>query len=171
MAGRQRSSLHLEKGSWRLEARTTAAAFLVLILLGTLSWLCLSQASKVSTTRRNIWEKEAEIKRLQRENAQVLAEVVELISVSHLESMALGLGYAPAEDRRYLEVPDYPIGASGIGLALASGLDESAPSRLSERPAPQESTEQEEGSGVHRRVARWWEKVLSQFTAWARMEP
>ena len=54
MASSQKRSLHLEKGSWRLEARTTAAVLLVLTLLGLLSWLCLSQASKVSTVRHSI---------------------------------------------------------------------------------------------------------------------
>ncbi len=163
--------MHLEKGTWRMEARTTAAALLVLTLLGVLSWLCLSQASKVSTTRRRIWEKEAQIEQLQRENAQMLAGVVELLSFSRLESAALGLGYAPAEKRRYLEVPDYPVGVSGVGLAVAPALDEGDSSGRAERLAPQESGEQEEASGIHRRVARWWEKVLSQFVAWARTEP
>ncbi len=160
MASSQKRSLRLEKGSWRLEARTTAAVLLVLTLLGLLSWLCLSQASKVSTVRHRIWEKEAKIERLQRENAESLAEVTELISVSRLEDVALGLGYGPAEERRYLDVPGYPGGVSGGGLAAAPRPDESAV------VAPGESRRLEGGG-----VARWWEKVVSQFVAWAGTQP
>jgi len=160
MASSQKRSLRLEKGSWRLEARTTAAVLLVLTLLGLLSWLCLSQASKVSTVRHRIWEKEAKIERLQRENAESLAEVTELISVSRLEDVALGLGYGPAEERRYLDVPGYPGGVSGGGLAAAPRPDESA------LVAPGESRSLEGGG-----VARWWKKVVSQFVAWAGTQP
>ena len=159
MASSQKRSLRLEKGSWRLEARTTAAVLLVLTLLGLLSWLCLSQASKVSTVRHRIWEKEAEIERLQRENAESLAEVTELISVSRLEDVALGLGYGPPEGRRYLDVPGYPGGVSGGGLAAAPRPDENAIIVL------------EEPRGEPPGVARWWKKVVSQFVAWAGTQP
>ena len=160
MASSQKRSLRLEKGSWRLEARTTAAVLLVLTLLGSLSWLCLSQASKVSTVRHSIWKKEAKIERLQRENAESLAEVTELIGVSRLEDVALRLGYGPAEERRYLDVPGYPGGVSGGGLAAAPRPDESA------LVAPEESRRLEGGG-----VARWWKKVVSQFVAWAGTQP
>ena len=160
MASSQKRSLRLEKGSWRLEARTTAAVPLILTLLGSLSWLCLSQASKVSAARYRMWEKEAEIERLQRENAESLAEVTELISVSRLEDVALGSGYGPAEERRYLDVPGYPGGVSGGGLAAAPRLDESA------LIAPEESRSLEGGG-----VGRWWKKVVSQFVAWAGTQP
>ena len=159
MASSQKRSLHLEKGSWRLEARTTAAVLLVLTLLGSLSWLCLSQASKVSTVRHSIWKKEAEIGRLQRENAESLAEVTELIGVSRLEDVALGSGYSPAEERRYLDVSGYPGGVSGGGLAAAPRPDENAIIVL------------EEPRGEPPGVARWWEKVVSQFVAWAGTQP
>jgi hypothetical protein len=159
MDSSQKRSLRLEKGSWRLEAKTTAGILLVLALLGLLSWICLIQASKVSTTNYRIWAKAAEKERLQRENAELLAEVVEMLNVSHLEDVALGLGYGHAEERRYLDVPGYPGGASRGGLAVAPSLDESAV------VAP------EEPSGESRGVARWWEKLISQFVAWAEMQP
>jgi len=159
MASSQKRSLRLEKGSWRLEAKTTAGILLVLALLGLLSWICLSQASKVSTVRYSIRKKEAEIGRLQRENAESLAEVTELINVSHLEDVALGLGYGPAEERRYLDVPGYPGDVLRGRLAEALSMDESAV------VAP------EEPSGESRGVAQWWEKLLSQFVAWAEMQP
>jgi hypothetical protein len=175
MASRQWSSLRLEKGSWRLEAKTTAGILLVLTLLGLLSWLCLAQASKVSTTRYRIWEKQAEKARLQRENAELLAEVTELLSVPRLEDVALGLGYAPPEERRYLDVPGYPGGVSGGGvlslskggLAAAPRLDASAVVALEEpRGLPLAS-----GGPGGVSVARWWEKVISQFVAWAGAQP
>ncbi len=170
MASSQKRSLRLEKGSWRLETKVTAGSLLVIALLGLLSWLCLSQASKVSSVRYRIWEKKVKIERLQRENAESLAEVTELISVSRLENMALGLGYGPAEVRRYLDVPGYPGGVSGGGLAAAPGPDESAvavsPVGANYRVAPEESGGLE-GSGV----ARWWKKVVSQFVAWTGTQP
>jgi hypothetical protein len=114
----------------------------------------------VSTARYRIWEKEAEIERLQRENAELLAEAAEQLNVSHLENMALELGYLPAEDRRYLDVPGYPGGVSGGGLAAAPRTGENAV------VAPEEPR----GLGGSS-VARWWEKVISQFVAWAGTQP
>jgi len=157
MAGSQKRSWRLEKGSWRLEARTTAGVLLVLTLLGLLSWLCLAQASKVSTVRYHIGEKEAERERLQRGNAELLAEVMERLNVSHLENMALESGYVPAGELRYLDVPGYPGGVSGGGLAVATKDAVVAP----------EEPRGLGGSGV----ARWWGKVLSQFVAWAGTQP
>ena len=159
MASRQRRSLRLERGAWRLEARTTAGILLVLTLLGLLSWLCLSQASKVSTARYRMWEKEGEIERLQRENAESLGEVMEMLNISHLEGVALELGYAPPEKRRYLDIPGYPGGVSRGGLAPAPRPDESVV------VAPEEAGDEPLG------VARWWEKVISQFVAWAGKQP
>lgn len=160
MASRQKRSLRLERGSWRVEARTTAGILLVLTLLGLLSWFCLAQASKISTVRYRIWEKEAERERLQRENAQLLAEVTELLSVPRLENMALGLGYVPAEERWYLDVLGHPTGVSGGGLAAAPRPDESTVA------APEEPRELWGGG-----VARWWKRVISQFVAWAGTQP
>jgi hypothetical protein len=157
MAGSQKRSLRLEKGSWRLEAGTTAGILLILTLLALLSWLCLAQASKVSTVRYRIGEKEVERERLQRQNAALLAEVMERVNVSHLEDMALASGYVPAGGLRYLDVPGYPGGVSRGGLAVATENAVVA----SEEPRGLE------GSGV----ARWWEKVLSQFVAWAGTQP
>jgi hypothetical protein len=159
MVSGRKNSLRLEKRSWRLEAKTTVGILLILTLLGLLSWLCLSQASKVSAARHRIWEKEAEKGRLQRENAELLAEVVEKVSVSHLENMALGLGYVAPEERRYLDVPGYPAGVSGGGLAAAPRPAESAVVALEEP--------RDEPLGL----ARWWEKVISQFVAWAGAQP
>jgi len=157
MAGSQKRSWRLEKGSWRLEARTTAGILLVLTLLGLLSWLCLAQASKVSTVRYHIGEKEAERERLQRGNAELLAEVMERLNVSHLENMALESGYVSAGELRYLDVPGYPGGVSGGGLTVATKDAVVAP----------EEPRGLGGSGV----ARWWGKVLSQFVAWAGTQP
>jgi cell division protein FtsB len=167
MASGQRSSLRLERGSWRLEARTTAGILLVLALLGLLCWLCVAQASKVSTTRHRIWEKEAEKERLQRKNAELLSEVIELASVPRLENIALGLGYVPPEERRYLGLSDYPTGVSRGGLAAAPRPDESADVALEEPRGLPPASGGPGGGGV----ARWWEKVISQFVAWVGTQP
>lgn len=140
-----------------MEARTTAGILLVLTLLGLLSWLCLAQASKVSTVRYHIGEKEAERERLQRENAELLTEVMERLNVSHLENIALESGYIPAGELRYLDVPGYPGGVSGGGLAVATKDAVVAP----------EEPKGLGGSGM----ARWWGKVISQFVAWAGTQP
>ena len=159
MANRQRGALRVEKESWRLEAKGTVGILLVLSLLGLLCWLCLAQASKVSTAKHRIWAKEAEKERLQRKNADLLAEVMELASLPRLENMALGLGYVPPEERRYLGLSDYPTGVSRGGLAAAARPDESAVAAL-----------EESGDEPHG-IARWWEKVISQFVAWAGTQP
>ncbi len=161
MANRQESSLRLEKGSWRLEAKTTAGILLVLTMLGLLSWLCLTQASKVSAADYRIWEKRAKKAGIQRENAALLAEVMELVSVPRLENIALGLGYvspSPVE-RRYLAVSGYPGSVSGDRLTVASWPDESAVT------APEKPRDESLG------VSGWWQKVISQFVAWAGTQP
>lgn len=170
MASSQMRSLPhcLERGSWRFEAKTTAWVLLVLTLLGLIGWLCLTQASQVSTARYHLREKEEEKGRLQRENAELLAEIVEMLSIPRLEARARELGYAPAEGLQYLDVPDYPAactelrrsnGVSGGGLAAVPRLDESAVVAL------------EEPGHKPLNVARWWERVISQFVAWAGTQP
>ena len=161
-----------------MEVRATAGSLLVIALLGLLSWLCLIQASNVSNVEHNIWKKEVEIGQLQQENAESLAEVVEMLSVSRLEGRALELGYISAEERRYLDVPGYPGGASGGGLAAAPRMDENAVTVspvgpnyrvvLEEpRGLPPASSGGLGGGGV----ARWWEKVVSQFVSWGGTQP
>lgn len=150
----------LERGTWRLEAKTTARILLVLILLGLLGWLCLTQASQVSTARYRIWEKEAEKARLQRQNAELLAEIAAMLSIPHLEAEAQHSGYAPAEGIQYLDVPDYfDVGASRGGLAAVLRLDEGMVVSL------------EEHRNKPLSVARWLEEVISQFVAWAGGQP
>ena len=160
-SSQMRSSPHcLERGSWRLEAKTTASILLVLTLLGLLGWLCLTQASQVSTARYRLRGKEEEKARLQRENAELLPEIVEMLSITRLEARARDLGYAPAAGLQYLDVPDYPADSvSRGGLATVPRLDESAIVAL------------EEPGDKPLGVARWWEEVISQFVAWAGTQP
>ncbi|MBC8264454.1 MAG: hypothetical protein H8E47_10070 [Anaerolineales bacterium] len=159
MANRQKSSLRLEKGSWRLEAKTTAGILLVLTILGLLSWLCLTQASKVFATDYRVREKTARKARIQRENAALLAEALEMASVPRLENIALGLGYIYPVERRYLTISGHPAEVAGGGLAVASRPDESAVVAMEEP--------RDESLGV----AGWWQKVVSQFVAWAGTQP
>jgi hypothetical protein len=114
----------------------------------------------VSTIRYRIWEKEKEKARLQRENAELLAEIAEMMSVSRLVNKTLELGYVPAEGLQYLYVLDYPTDdVPGTGRASVFGLDESAAVVL------------EESSDEPLGVARWWDVVISQFIAWAGTQP
>ena len=150
----------LERGSWRLEAKTTAWILLILTVLGLLGWLCLTQASQVSTARYGIWEKEAEKVRLQRRNAELLAEIAAMLSVPHLTARAQSSGYAPAEALEYLDVPDHlGGGVSRGGLATAPRPDEGSFVSL------------EEHRNKPLGVARWLEEAISQFVAWAGAQP
>ncbi|MGA9348874.1 MAG: hypothetical protein WBW48_08720 [Anaerolineae bacterium] len=162
MASSQMRSLphRLERGAWRLEAKTTAWILLVLTLLGLLGWLCLTQASQVSMARYHLWEKETEKARLQRQNAELLAEIAEMLSVSCLEAKARDSGYTLAEGLRYLCVLDYPAdSASRGGLAAVA------------RPVEGTVVSLEEHEDKSLGVTRWWEEVISQFVAWAGAQP
>jgi hypothetical protein len=149
----------LERGAWRLEARTTAWILLVLTLLGLLGWLCLTQASQVSTARYRLWEKGREKARLQRQNAELLAEIAEVLSVSRLEGTALERGYTATEGPRYLYVFDYPADTASRGSAAVARPDEGT------------VVSSEEHENKPRGVTRWWEEVISQFVAWAGAQP
>ena len=153
-------SFHLEKGTWRLEAKTTVRILLVLILLGLLSWLCLNQASRVSTIGHRIWEKERKVERLQQKNAKLVDEITEMLSVFDLMDRAIRSGYTSAEGLHYLDVSGYPAGhLSEAGLAPVPRLDESTD------VAVEESGDEPLG------VARWLEEAISQFAAWAGAQP
>jgi hypothetical protein len=149
----------LEREAWRLEARTTAWILLVLTLLGLLGWLCLTQASQVSTARYRLWEKGREKARLQRQNAELLADIAEVLSVSRLEGTALERGYAATEGPRYLHVLDCPADTASRGSAAVARPDEGTVVSL------------EEHEDAPLGVTRWWEEVISQFVAWAGAQP
>jgi hypothetical protein len=150
----------LERGAWRLEAKTTAWILLVLTLLGLLGWLCLTQASQVSTARYRLWEKETEKARLQRQNAELLADVAGMLSVSHLKDELLVRGYIAAERPRYLYVLDYPADSASVGRSAAVA-----------RPDKGTVVSLEEHENKPLGVARWWEEVISQFVTWAGAQP
>jgi hypothetical protein len=147
MAGNRMHSSRLARGSWRLEAKTTARILLVLTLLGLLGWLCLTQASKVSALRYRIWQKEAEKARLQRENTELLAEMVDMLSVSRLEAKALELGYTHA------------VGIECLDMSEAPRLDESSVVVV------------EEPRDKPLGILQWLKEVISQLVARAGMEP
>ena len=155
----QKRSPRVKQGSWQVQTRAMLGSLLVIALLGLLSWLCLIQSSEVSSAEYRIWQKELGIDLLQRKNAESLAEVTEMLSGSRLEGRALELDYVFAEERRYLDVPGYPLGGSGEGLMAASRMDSGA-ILAPEQPRSEPLS-----------VARWWEKVVAQFATWARVKP
>jgi len=160
MNRRGKRFLRLEKEPWRLEAKATAKILLVLTVLGILSWLCLSQSSKVAVLNYSIRDKELEKARLQRENDELLAEIMELASVSRLEDMTLGLGYVPVDEVRYVDIPGYIPGDASRESVVAEpmlGINTSV--------APENSKEEPTG------ISRWWNRVVSQFVAWTKAQP
>ena len=162
MASSQMRSLphRLGRGAWRLEAKATAWILLVLTLLGLLGWLCLTQASQVSTARYRLWEKETEKARLQRQNAELLAEVAEMLSVACLETKARDAGYTPAEGVRYLHVLNYYADSTSRGgLAAVARPDEGTAVSLEEH--------EDKSLGI----TRWWREIVSQFAVWAKAQP
>jgi hypothetical protein len=168
MASGQKHSLRLERENWRLESKTTAKILLVLVGFGVLSWLSLTQTSKVSSARYRILNKQAQQACLQRENAELLGGIMEMVEVSDLEKRALGSGYVPADSVRYLTVPGYSPartelrrsdGVSRGEMGVAVRLEEKA-------PVPQEEVGQD--AILPYSVSWLWNKVISQFEDWVR---
>ena len=160
-----------------MESKTTAKILLVLVGFGVLSWLSLTQTSKVSSARYRILNKQAEQACLQRENAELLGGIMEMVEVSDLEKLALGFGYVPAERVRYLTVPGYSPartelrrsdGVSRGEMGVAARLrPEAQPEGLEEEaPVPKEEVGQD---GILPYSVSWlWNKVISQFKDWMR---
>jgi len=120
----------------------------------------LTQASQVSTARYRLWEKETEKAGLQRQNAELLAEVAEMLSVACLETKARDAGYTPAEGVRYLHVLNYYADSTSRGgLAAVARPDEGTVVSLEEH--------EDKSLGI----TRWWREIVSQFAVWAKAQP
>jgi len=163
MASRQKRSLHLEREDWRLESKTTAKILLVLVGFGVLCWLSLTQTSKVASARYDILRKQAEQASLQRENAELLGGIMEMVKVSDLGNLALRLGYVHADRVRYLNVPGYFPAHAGLRRTDAVSGGTMAPGvRFEEKT----SVSQEGAHDASRGVSWLWNKVVSQFKDW-----
>lgn len=166
MAGRQKRSFRLERENWRLGSKTTAKILLVLVGFGVLSWLSLAQTSKVYSARYNILKKQAQQASLQRQNAELAAEIMEMLEVSELGERALGSGYVFADRVRYLNVPGYApasmdLRRSGAGSASEKGMVVGWEKKT---PTPQEEVGQDDN--LSHGVSGWWNRLMSQFEDW-----
>ena len=126
---------------WKLQGRSAIGVLLVLLALSLLGWIYLTQASYVATTSRRVQKLEREKARLEQENLQLMTEIAELESVNRLAARAAELGF------------------------VAAPIEESEFLVVADMPPVQIS---ETDSGVP--VARWWDSVAAQFTAWAQVQ-
>ena len=168
MASRQKRSLHLARENWRLESKTTAKILLVLVGFGVLSWLSLTQTSKVASTRYRILKKQAERAYLQRENAESVAQIMEMVQVADLEKQALELGYVFADRVRYLKVPGYAPAHNEAGEQGSRGAEEQGSRGAEEQRSggAGDNVPQHPGTSAPLHLSRLWHKVISQFEEW-----
>ena len=132
----------IKNSRWKLEGRSAIGILLILLVLSLLGWIYLTQASYVATTSRRVQELEAEKLRLQQENLQLMAEIAELESVTRLAHRAKELGFTVAA----VEDAEFLL--------------------VAEIPQLQDPISNGDSA-----VARWWNDVAAQFTAWSQVEP
>ena len=77
----------------KLEGRATAGMLIIFLVLSLLGWIYLTQASHVATTSRRNQDLEAEKARLHQDNMELMVEITEYESVSHLAARAQELGF------------------------------------------------------------------------------
>jgi len=92
---------------------------LILTLIGLLAGLYLFQASEIAAAGRRIEALRQRRDELRRENAELLDQIARESSFQQLYARALKLGFAPATQVEYLEVPAIPPDTT---LALRSQL-------------------------------------------------
>lgn len=132
-----------------MNLRGTPALLAVIVVMGLVGWLYLSQASEVTETTRRIRELRQQKEELQRRNDQLAYDVARLASVDRLEERARELGYVAVWEARFLAVNDYPVqGEDTTVEAMASARDGSAERTTSSA------------------VVNWWETIAGQFEVW-----
>ncbi|NOX62507.1 MAG: hypothetical protein GXP42_11280 [Chloroflexi bacterium] len=123
----QRSSLtalwpsqagHLGRNQ-RTRPQQTILAIALIVGVTLVLCLYLYQTSRITVTEYTITSLQSEYQRLQRENANLLAQYAEAQSLRQMDERALKAGYGPASDVRYVEIspfmptPDAPLVAQG----------------------------------------------------------
>jgi|Deesub1362A_J573_1020465.scaffolds.fasta_scaffold02681_3 cell division protein FtsL len=121
-----RSLSHCVKRGF-IERRTTLSLLLIFAMVGFIVLISLFQASQMNARSLRIIELKRKKARLEVENAQLLLEIAELMSVSRLEERAEKMGFVFPERIEYLPVYDYPPES-----ALSEGLSPSSPRFLDE---------------------------------------
>ncbi len=122
----------------------------VIVIMGLVGWMYLSQASEVTETTRRIRELRQQKEELQRQNDQLAYDIARLASVDRLEKRARELGYVAVWEARFLVVADYPTQKEDT-LAEKTALAQDSPAEHTTSPA----------------VVGWWKSIASQFEAWA----
>jgi type II secretory pathway pseudopilin PulG len=133
-----------------INLRGTPALLVVIVVMGLVGWLYLSQASEATETTRRIRELRQQKEELQRQNDQLTYDVARLASVDRLEERARELGYVTVWEARFLVVTDYPVqGGDTTVEAMASAQNGSAERKTSSA------------------VVSWWKTIAGQFEVWA----
>lgn len=83
----------------------------ILVAFSLLGWVYLTQASFVAVTSRRVQELEAEKKRLQEQNLELMVEIAGLESVTRLSRRAQELGFVSAslDETEFLAVAEPQI--------------------------------------------------------------
>jgi cell division protein FtsL len=110
-----------------IEERTTRILLLIFAIMSFIVLISLFQVSQMNARSLRIIELKRKKARLEIENAQLLLEIAELMSISRLEERAKEMGFVFPERVEYLPVYDYPPEA-----ALSEGISSSPPHLLEE---------------------------------------
>jgi len=104
-----RSTQARKQGSWRSQVRITSRTVLPVIALFLISGLYLAVNSRVAREGRQVLELQSQMEELDRQTADLMANLAELTTPNRMLEMAYELGFRPAEmgDVMYVIVPDY----------------------------------------------------------------
>lgn len=136
-----------------MNQRGALALLAIVVLLGLVGWMYLSQASEAAELRHHIQDLRQRKEELQRQNDQLTYEIARLASVDRLDKRARDLGYVAVWQARFVAVAGY------------STADEATPG-VSTTLAPREPVENATPSAV----AGWWQAVTDQFETWTQTE-
>ena len=135
---------------WRVGSRTALGFVLLIITFSLVGWLHLTQASAVTATSYHIDELRLELDSINNQNAALILEIAQLEALSRVEKRALGMGFTPAKDVRYLAIADYPV------------LEEQEESTYSLKPV--ENSVEDYIEDVE--SPNWWLMKLDGIAAW-----
>ncbi len=123
------------------EGRAAAGIVIILLAFSLLGWLYLTQASYVATASRRVQDLEQKKAQLQRENIELMAEIAELESASHLAARAKQLGFVKVAP----EDSDFVLVQADVQIPDTAVADSSP-------------------------MSRWLGAVSAEFAAWVKTE-
>lgn len=92
----------IKRGRFEMSPRMVVGVLALAIVLTLIAALYLTLVSQTAARGRHIEQLQAELARLQRENAQLEVDIATQSSVSRMLQRARDLGFAPAEQVEYL---------------------------------------------------------------------